>query len=64
MELRGSQGMGVVSRIWFDWCVIINYLHVQTLRLTEVQTPIRGTPLVLLKLSDTSPVPIRRVTIC
>ena len=47
-ELRGSQGMGVVNN---DWCdsVLLNSLHVQTLMLTDFQTPFLGTPLVPLK---------------
>ena len=53
-EPRGSQGMGVVSSSWFDrlFCllIIVVWLHVQTLMLTDVQTPFLGTPVVPLKL--------------
>ena len=48
-ELRGSQGMGVVRNNWLLLCFIIHSLHVQTLMLTNVQTPFLGTPLVPLK---------------
>ena len=49
-ELRGSQGMGVVSNSWCDCALLLSLLHVRTLMLTIVQTPFLGTPLVPLKL--------------
>ena len=44
-EVGRSQGMGVVISNWFDRVS----LHVQTLMLTDVQTPFLGTPLAPLK---------------
>ena len=41
---RGSQGMGVVSNNWFD-CGSLNSFNVQTLMLTDVQTPLPWDPL-------------------
>ena len=34
--------MGVVSNHWFDCVLIINYLHVQPLVLTDAETPFLG----------------------
>ena len=50
-ELRGSQGVGVVSSGWLDR-VSLNSSHLQTLMLTDVQTPFLGTPLVALGNSN------------
>ena len=36
--------MGVVSNNWLDCVLTLNYLHVQTFMLTDVQTPFLGTP--------------------
>ena len=41
--------MGVVSNQWFDRVLTFNSLQVQTLLLTDVQTPFLGTPLAHLK---------------
>ena len=41
--------MGVVSNNWFD-CFTLDYLHVQTLMLTDDQTPFLGTPLAPLDM--------------
>ena len=42
--------MGVVSNNWFDCVFTFNYLHVQTLVLTDVQTPFLGTFFVPLNV--------------
>ena len=48
-EPRGSQGMGVVGKNWFD-SVLLSILYVfKPSLLTDVQTPFLGTPLVPLK---------------
>ena len=49
-KLRGSQGMGVVSNKWLDCVLLSFYVHVQTLMLTDAQTPFLGAPLVPLEL--------------
>ena len=41
----GSQGVGVVSNSWLDRG-LLSILHVQSPRLTDVQTPFLRTPLV------------------
>ena len=43
-ELRGSQGMGVVSNDWFDCVFTLNSSRAQTPVLTDVQIPFLGTP--------------------
>ena len=48
-ELRGSQGIGAVSDNRFDRVLLPICLHLQTLMLTDAQTPFLGTPLVPLK---------------
>ena len=49
-DLWGSQGIGVISNNWFYCFTRLDSLHVQTLMLTDVQTPFHGTPLVPLKM--------------
>ena len=48
----GSQGIWIVSNEQLVLlCFALSSLHVQTLMLTDVQTPFLGTPLVPLKSS-------------
>ena len=45
--------MGVVGDNWFDGVSLSNSLQVQTLMLTDAQTPFLGTPLAPLRLMGT-----------
>ena len=50
-ELRGPQGMGVVSTNWFDRVLPSPlYMLRKTLKSTDVQSPFLGTPLVPLRM--------------
>ena len=53
-ELRGSQGMGVVSNDCFDCVLLPTLYHVHTLMLTDVQAPFLGTPLAPLIIITTN----------
>ena len=53
--------MGVVSGNWFDR-VLLSILYVETLMLTDAQTPFLGTPLVPLKLACRAKLLERTVT--
>ena len=49
-EFQGATAAALISNSWFDR-VGLNYLYVQTLALTDAQTPFLGTPLVPLRLT-------------
>ena len=48
-DYGGPKECGSLSKSWFDRVLLSNDLHVQTLVLTDVQTPFLGTRLVPLK---------------